>query len=128
MPTEEHVCPNPGVVIDTFTVVAAKLVVDVRDHVNQVPVEFSLSNYPNPFNPSTTIAYNVPQSGSVKIMVFDLLGRNVATLLDGVQQQGNHTVDWNAKDEHGIDLPSGVYVAQLQAGKIIRNSKMILLR
>ena len=128
MPREEHVCSTPGIVIDSFTVVAPQGVTAVRSVINQVPDAFSITNYPNPFNPSTKISYSLPQRGFAKIVIYDLLGRVVATLADEVKEKGNHTIDWFAKDGNRNDLPSGMYVAQIQSGTMIRNTKMMLLR
>ena len=75
-----------------------------------IPAVYSLAqNYPNPFNPSTVIGYRLPQSGSVKLAVFDLLGRDVALLAQGVQEAGTHTVNWNA-----ARVASGVYFYRLE--------------
>jgi hypothetical protein len=128
IPTEEHVCSNPGVVIDSFAIAAPQAVTSVGGDIRQVPDEFSIANYPNPFNPTTRISYTLPQRGSVKIMIYDVLGRIVATLLDEVKEKGNHTVDWHARDGNGNDLASGIYMAQIQSGQFMKNVKMTLLR
>jgi hypothetical protein len=128
MPTEEHVCSNPGVVIDSFTIAVPQGVTAVRGEASEVPIEFSITNYPNPFNPSTKILYSVPQRGPVKIVIYDLLGRIVATLLDEVKERGNHTINWRAKDGNGNDVPSGMYLVQIQSAQFIKSAKMILLR
>jgi hypothetical protein len=128
IPTEEHVCANPGVVIDSFAIAAPRSVTSVRGNISEVPSEFSITNYPNPFNPSTKISYTLPQRGAVRIVIYDLLGRVVATLADEVMEKGNHTADWIARDRNGNDLPSGMYMAQVQSGTMIKSAKMMLLR
>jgi hypothetical protein len=128
IPTEEHVCANPGVVIDSFAIAAPRSVTSVRGTISEVPSDFSITNYPNPFNPSTKISYDLPKRNSVKIVVYDILGRIVSTLLDKEMETGNHTIDWYAKDGNGNDLPSGMYVAQIQSGTTIKTTKMMLLR
>ncbi|MBI5059562.1 T9SS type A sorting domain-containing protein [candidate division KSB1 bacterium] len=87
-----------------------------------------LGNYPNPFNPSTTILYvlNAPQS--VRLQVFDLTGRLVATLVNGPQQAGDHRVSWNGMDANGVAAPSGVYFYTLEAGIFSDANKMLLLK
>jgi hypothetical protein len=85
-------------------------------------VELS-GNYPNPFNGFTTIRYALNQSSEVKIEIYDLLGRNIETLLDSEQQAGIHQVTWNARN-----ISSGVYFYSIQAGGNFLTDKMILLR
>jgi len=80
-------------------------------------------NYPNPFNPSTRITYSLPQSRGVSLKVYDLLGREVATLVDGNQKAGQHTVRFNA--DH---LSSGIYFYRLRAGGETKIRKMTLVK
>ena len=70
-------------------------------------------NYPNPFNPFTTIHYQLPRSAHVKLTVFNLLGREVRTLIDKVQTPGFHAVEWNGADAHNRNLASGIYLLRL---------------
>lgn len=89
-----------------------------------VPVLFNLDqNYPNPFNPATTIRYQLLAGSFVELRVFDVLGREVATLVASVCSAGTHLVNWNASD-----LPSGFYVYCLKAGDFVSTKKMLLLR
>ncbi len=113
---------------DSLTVIKAPKVTSVNGDRIVLPNDFSITNYPNPFNPSTKISYHLPQSGSVKIVIYDLVGRIVTTMLDAAEEKGYHTIDWNAKDENGYDLPSGIYFALIQSGRFTTNAKMILLR
>ncbi len=87
-----------------------------------------LPNYPNPFNPSTTIEYTLDAAQDVQLDVFNLLGRRVRTLVSGPQQAGRYTLNWDATDSHGKRLPSGVYLARLEAGENRQIVKMTLLR
>lgn len=88
------------------------------------PTEFWLGqNYPNPFNPITTIRFRIQRSGFVSLKVYDMLGREVATLVDGVQGLGFKAVELD-----GSNLPSGVYFCQLRAGSFVQTRKMLLLR
>jgi photosystem II stability/assembly factor-like uncharacterized protein len=80
-------------------------------------------NYPNPFNPSTTIRYYLPEYGQVRLMIFDVLGNQIASLIDEYQSAGNHNVTWNA-----IDKPSGIYIAQLSLKGKRTFRKMLLLK
>jgi hypothetical protein len=90
----------------------------------ELPVMFMLKqNYPNPFNPSTTISYQLRTQSYVTLKVFDVLGREVATLVNSVEQPGNKSVNFNAGN-----LESGVYYYRLQAGNFIETKKFVLLR
>lgn len=91
---------------------------------NEIPEKFSLSqNYPNPFNPSTIIRYTIPVSGMVSLKVFDLLGREVNTLLNGYQNAGSYTVNFS-----GDGLSSGIYIYRLSTGGFIDSKKFVLLK
>jgi hypothetical protein len=90
----------------------------------EVPNSFSLSqNYPNPFNPVTNIRFSIPNSGSVKLVVFDILGREVITLLNEVKPAGNYLVDFDASK-----LSSGVYFYRLTSGSFTETKKMLLVK
>jgi len=91
---------------------------------NAIPAAYRLSaNYPNPFNPVTTIRYDVSTTGPVSLKVFDLLGREVATLVEGTTATGSHTVTWDA-----TAFPSGVYLCRMDAGDFVQTRKMVLLK
>jgi hypothetical protein len=85
-------------------------------------------NQPNPFNPSTTIRYYLPQSSRVRLEVYDASGRRVRTLVDEMQQEGSHSVEWAGNNEQGVPVSSGMYFCRLSAGKEIISKKMVLLR
>jgi hypothetical protein len=96
---------------------------------SELPVRYDLSqNYPNPFNPSTMINYDVPQSGVVQILVFDILGQRVGTVVDEFQPAGRYKVRWNGVDDHGVSLSTGVYFFQMKAGNFSKINKMLLLK
>jgi hypothetical protein len=89
-----------------------------------VPHTFELGqNYPNPFNPATVIRFQLPSSGAVTLKVFDVLGREVATILDGFQQAGTYSIRWDASQ-----LSSGVYIYRLHAGENSALRKMLLMK
>jgi len=91
---------------------------------DEVPTDFSLDqNYPNPFNPSTTICYQLPTQSHVALKIFDVLGREVATLVNEVKQAGTYAVQWDASG-----LASGVYFYRLEAGNFTSVKKLLLLR
>ena len=102
------------------------VVVDVKYNANkmEVPTQFALSqNYPNPFNPSTTINYSLPESGNVTLKIFDILGQEVATLVNKKQIQGNYEVKFNAGE-----LSSGIYFYRLKTDNFSKTNKMMLLK
>jgi pectinesterase len=93
-------------------------------NVNEIPGSFSLNqNYPNPFNPSTAISYRLSAVSQTTLKVYDILGREVATLVNEVQQAGNYKINFNAGN-----LPSGVYFYKLQAGNFNETKKMLLIK
>jgi hypothetical protein len=89
-----------------------------------VPAMFALEqNYPNPFNPTTTIGYSLPHSGLVKLSVYDVLGRQVAALVDKKQEAGVYEIPFNASF-----LSSGVYFYRLDIGVFTQTKKMLVLK
>jgi len=88
------------------------------------PSKFELEqNYPNPFNPTTTIRFTIPEKSQVTLKVFDMLGREVSTLVNEVKDAGTHTVKFAGKD-----LPSGMYLYTLTAGNYTATKKMMLVK
>ena len=96
----------------------------IDDASKEIPVRFTMEqNYPNPFNPNTTIKYQIPKLSSVTLKVYDVLGNEIATLINEEKQAGTYKLTWNAEN-----LPSGVYIYRIQAGVFIQTKKMILMR
>src|SRR5208283_873651 len=78
----------------------------------QLPNQYFLSqNFPNPFNPTTQISYTIAKASNVTLTIYDVLGREIATLVNGKNEPGNHSVGWNA-----LNVPSGVYFYRIVAG------------
>ncbi len=93
------------------------------------PSEFNLSqNYPNPFNATTTIRYTLPKNGHVTIKIYDILGKEVRTLIDIPQEIGYHTIRWDGHDNSGTLIASGIYYYTLKAGDFVQTKKFILLK
>ncbi len=87
-----------------------------------------LASYPNPFNPSTLLAYRLPAPCALRLTVHDAQGRLLRSLAEGWQEAGEHSVAWDGRDERGRPLPSGVYFARLAAAGEIRGQRLILLK
>jgi len=99
-----------------------EIVPGIIDVAGATPSGFLLKqNYPNPFNPSTTIRYELPRASHVTLTVYDVLGQEVATLVDGLEEPGYKSVEWNASA-----VASGVYFYRLQAGDFIQSMKLVL--
>ena len=97
--------------------------------IENVPDEFVLyANYPNPFNPTTKIDYGLPEEAKVSLVIFDILGREVITLVDGPQEPGYRSITWNGTDVFGRNVSAGMYYYLLQAGDFVDTKKMILLK
>ncbi len=86
------------------------------------------SIYPNPFNPSTTIEYELPGHSEVKLVIYDVAGHEVQTLVLGAKSQGSYDINWDGTDQSGKQVPSGMYFARLQAGEYSSVVKMVYLR
>ena len=94
-----------------------------------IPMEFALhQNYPNPFNPLTTLRYDLSEQSLVNIIIYDMLGREVKTLVNTTQDAGFKSVIWNATNDYGKPVSAGVYLYQIQAGEFVQTNKMVLLK
>lgn len=85
-------------------------------------------NYPNPFNPVTVLRYHIPVAGNVELKIFDLLGREIKTLVKAYSNSGDYTVQWKGDDNLGNHVSSGIYIYRIQSGNYIQSKKMVLLR
>lgn len=104
-----------------------------EDESPSLPRQFNLEqNYPNPFNPETIISYNLTRSGRVTLIIYNLLGQQIVTLVDGPKGVGPHQVVWNGKGRSGEPLASGVYFCRLTVEKngipSSEAKKMLLLK
>ena len=94
-----------------------------------IPEEFSLrQNYPNPFNPVTTLRYDIPENSHVTITIYDMLGRQVKTLINQTQDAGYRSIIWDATNDYGKPVSAGLYLYQIQAGEYMQTKKMVLLK
>ena len=99
------------------------------------PKSYALhQNYPNPFNPTTEIKFDLPEASSVRLSVFNILGQEVATLVNGAMDAGYQSLEWNSANHEGVALPSGIYIYRLQATSMTSGKefhevmKMVLMK
>ncbi len=122
-----------GTTLDNFTPVDNTLIitpcgVGVKEINNNIPTEYSLAqNYPNPFNPSTKIRFSLNTSGNVSLKIYDILGKEITTLVDKYMDAGNYEADFNTSDV-SKNLTSGVYIYQLKLKDKILSNKMMILK
>ncbi len=101
----------------------------VNNSESNLPKTFALrQNYPNPFNPTTNIQFDVPKTSNVKIEIYDVLGREVRTLVDQNMTAGHYTKVWNGLNDRGQQVVSGIYIYRMEAGSFVSLKKMILLK
>jgi len=109
-----------------LTIDGSKLNVNESD---LVPEIFALhANYPNPFNPTTTISYDLPEQAQVTLDIFDIMGKQIKTLVNQSQDAGNKIAVWNGTDNLGRSVSAGVYLYRIKAGEFSQTRKMLLLK
>jgi hypothetical protein len=94
-----------------------------------LPKQFTLHpNYPNPFNPITSLRYDLPEQAQVMLTIYDLMGRKVTQLVNTTQEAGYRSEQWDATDSFGNPVSAGVYLYQIRAGEFVQTRKMVLLK
>ena len=94
-----------------------------------MPTSFSLyQNFPNPFNPQTTIQFSIPNQSNVALEIYDIAGKKVKTLINERLDTGFYTINWDGKNEYGENVSSGIYFYILKAGNFKETRKMLLNR
>ena len=105
---------------------------DQEEALNTIPIlpqnPVLYSNYPNPFNPSTTIEFSIPQTGQVNMNIYNIRGQRVKSLQNSVLERGYHRVVWDGKDESNRSVASGVYFIKLESGRKTSIRKAMLLK
>ncbi|MBN1479358.1 T9SS C-terminal target domain-containing protein [candidate division KSB1 bacterium] len=107
------------------------IMVTFESQIKATPMPSSISlqqNYPNPFNPSTTISFTLPSPSEMTLIVFDMHGTRIKTLMHGRQSAGSHAITWDGSDQNGASVASGIYVVRLKAGDFVRTRRMTLVR
>ena len=100
----------------------------ISEH-SAIPTQYALEqNYPNPFNPSTTIRFALPKTSRVRMMVYDILGREVRALVNSDLDAGTHHIVWDGKNNYGGQVATGMYIYRIEAGSFISTKKMMLLK
>jgi len=96
---------------------------------NVIPDGYNLvQNYPNPFNPTTKIDYGLPEASNVRLIIYDILGREVTTLVNGMQEPGYKSITWHGTNAFGKNVGAGMYFYQIKAGEFMKVKKMVLLK
>ena len=112
-----------------YLAVPRSLTTAVENAIASLPEQFSLEqNFPNPFNPTTAISYQLIANSFVTLKVYDLLGRDVVTLVNEMGTPGKHVAVWDGKNDHGELVSSGIYLYQIRAGSSVITRKMVLLK
>jgi len=110
-----------------ITSLSKSTILEVHSSNNSPKRSFSLiGNYPNPFNPSTNIEFNLETGSTISIDIFNLLGQKIKSIQNGYLTNGKHSVKWNGKDEKGKSVGSGLYFARISDGKMSVTQKLIL--
>ena len=101
----------------------------LNNRVSEIAFEFKLGkNYPNPFNPSTRINFTIPNKMNVSVVIYDIMGRRVKTLIDRLLIQGNHNIVWHGNDQYGSNVSSGIYFYELRGEDFGQTRKMLLIK
>jgi len=120
---------NQHLEVNAYWVNTATYPADVDPDESMIPKKFALyDNFPNPFNPTTQIAVDLPEAASTKITVWNIMGQKVATLYSGNLSAGQHIVNFDGRDQNGKQLTSGMYFYRVTAGKYNAIKKMTLLK
>ena len=94
-----------------------------------LPTAYALhQNYPNPFNPTTTLEFDVPEAADIRMVVYDILGREIVELVDQRLEAGYHQLVWNGRDRAGRELPTGTYIVLMQGAGFRKSIKVVLLK
>lgn len=126
---EEAPVPNDFNIANTIARLYDSSKLDQGTAVDTVPDDYNLShNYPNPFNPQTTISFDLPSAQNVQLDVYDISGELVKTLINGPRIAGNHRVTWSGVDQQGREVSSGVYYYRMDAGHFSQIRKMTLVK
>ena len=115
--------------INQETVFTSTVLTSIEPTNGELPEEFKLyAAYPNPFNPVTTLRYDLPEDAMVSITIYDVMGRRVKSLVNTIQTEGYRSVRWDATNSFGEPVSAGMYIYMIQAGQFTKTKKMVLLK
>jgi hypothetical protein len=118
---------NEGEVVENAAQTTLSYALGIEEEL--LPDVYALhQNFPNPFNPITTLRYNLPENSLVSITIYDIMGREVKSLINQTQDAGFKSVIWNATNDYGKPVSAGVYLYQIQADEFVQTKKMVLLK
>jgi len=104
-------------------------VVGIDSDFQPIPLTYQLKqNYPNPFNPETRIYFEIPQAHDVTIAIYNMLGQKIRTLVKENFKAGSHVINWNGQNDHGLQVPTGMYIYRIKAGEFIAAKKMVMIK
>jgi hypothetical protein len=104
-------------------------VTGVETDFGPIPLTYKLKqNYPNPFNPETRIYFEIPQAHDVTIAIYNMLGQKIRTLVKENFKAGSHVVNWNGQNDHGLQVPTGMYIYRIKAGEFMAAKKMVMIK
>jgi len=113
----------------TLTLISYSYILGIDDNNNQLPLSYVLhQNYPNPFNPITTLRYDLPENSFVNITIYDILGREVRTLVNKTQEAGFKSIIWDTTNDYGKPVSTGVYLYKIQSGEFVQVKKMVMMK
>jgi hypothetical protein len=120
---------NPFFYVSVYQATMQSILIGVQPLGNEIPTVYSLSqNYPNPFNPTTKINFSLPKQENVTIKIYDIMGREVYTLVNKTMKPGKYEATWTSINNDGKSVASGVYFYRIEAGNFVESKKMILVR
>jgi hypothetical protein len=112
--------------METPTPGSSNIITNVEEEI--IPSGYSLNIYPNPFNPTTTIQYQIPEMSNVELKIYDILGTEIWNLYEIEKSAGTYKLKWNGVNNFGQKISSGIYILQMSAGNYTKSFKMMLMK
>jgi hypothetical protein len=125
---EVRVLTITGMTYDSIPIVGKDCVIIIKKKGSKISDGYSVSNHPNPFNPATEISFSLPERAQVSLVIYNILGEKVKTLVNQTMEAGNYNVTWDSKDEAGNSVASGIYFYRLKTENFDQTMKMLLMK